>query len=80
MRTTSLVSAAALLGVASLVAASPAAAAPGSNCPRGFTLASAEVVLGTEFTGVVDQVNHDGLVCIRALKSGIGIFIDNTAP
>ncbi len=80
MRIPTLAAAATILGAASLVGVSPAVAAPGSNCPRGFTIASAEEVLGTDYTGVVDQVNHDGLVCIRILKSGIGIFIDNTAP
>jgi hypothetical protein len=63
-----------------MAAVSPTAAAPGSNCPRGFIIASADVVLGTDFTGVVDQVNHDGLVCIRSLTSGIEIFVDNTTP
>lgn len=80
MRITSLAATAVVLGALSIASVSPAVAAPGSGCPRGFTIASAEEVLGTDYTGVVDQVNHDGLVCIRFLNSGIGIFIDNTAP
>jgi hypothetical protein len=65
-----------------LAAVAPAAhaAPPHGGCPSTFTLAPVSV-LGTDFTGVADNVNHDGMICIRELPSGkIGIFIDNTAP
>jgi hypothetical protein len=62
-----------------LFAVAPAQAAAGSGCPMGFTLAPVSV-LGTDFTGVADQVNNDGLVCIRFLRNGSGVFIDNVTP
>jgi hypothetical protein len=68
------------VALASAVVPAAQAAPTGTGCPRGFTLASVSV-LGTDFTGVADNVNHDGLICIRELKSpDRGIFIDNTAP
>jgi hypothetical protein len=63
-----------------LAAQAAQGAAPGAGCPSTFTLAPV-AVLGTDFSGVADNVNHDGLICVRDLPSGkIGIFIDNTAP
>jgi hypothetical protein len=68
-----------LLVGASVLTAAPAEAAPGSGCPNGFMLAPISV-LGDDFDGNADQVNNDGMVCIRFVRPGIGIFIDNTAP
>jgi hypothetical protein len=37
-------------------------------------------VLGDDFSGVADNANTDGLICIRFAGQGPGIFIDNTTP
>jgi len=59
----------------------PAAGAgpPGTGCPPGWDLAPVSI-LGEDFTGVADNVNHDGQICIRGLHNGAGVFIDNTVP
>lgn len=69
------------LGAAVLLAPSPASAAtpPGTGCPTGFQLAPVSI-LGNNFTGIADNVNHDGFICLRTLHNGSHIFIDNTAP
>ncbi len=36
-------------------------------------------ILGADFTGIADNVNHDGWICIRGVHGG-AVFIDNTAP
>lgn len=58
--------------------ASATAGPPNTGCPKGFYLASVDV-LGTDFTGVADNVNHDGMICLKDLANG-GIFVDNTMP
>jgi hypothetical protein len=74
------IAAAITLGATSLAVMSPAAAAIGSNCPRGFELAPVSV-LGTEYSGVADQVNSDGMICTKPVQNQpFFIFIDNTAP
>ena len=67
-----------LLGAAGLLLASPAQAV-GSGCPPVFQLAPVSV-LGADFTGQADNVNHDGWICIRVLNSGSGVFVDNVVP
>jgi hypothetical protein len=67
-----------LLGAAGALVASPAHAV-GSQCPKVFELAPVSV-LGADFTGQVDNVNHDGWICIRVLTSGSGVFVDNVVP
>jgi hypothetical protein len=63
----------------SMLAMGPAqAAGAGAGCPRGWTLAPVSV-LGEDFTGVADNVNHDGLVCIKHLRT-TGVYMDNVAP
>jgi hypothetical protein len=63
-----------------LVAGQPAGAGPpGTSCPPGWDLAPVSI-LGSDFTGIADNVNHDGWICIRGLHNGAGVFIDNTAP
>ena len=80
MRLRLLVVAALPVALACAVVPAAQAAPTGAGCPNGFTLAPVSV-LGTDFTGVADNVNHDGLICIRDLKSANrGIFIDNTTP
>ncbi len=74
-RLIAVISAVAGLSVVGVGSAAPA----NRGCPTGFTLAPVSV-LGPDFTGVADNVNHDGLICIRSLKNGGGVFIDNTAP
>jgi hypothetical protein len=78
MRTGRLLPVVAVVG-ASLFAASPATAAQGSGCPKGFDLAPVSV-LGAGFSGVADNVNHDGLICLRSVRTDFAIFIDNTTP
>ena len=78
-RTTRVAGTAGALLLAIALSAPVAQASRGTGCPKGFTLESVEV-LGDDFTGVADNVNHDGLICIKPLKSGGGIFIDNTTP
>jgi len=58
---------------------SAGAGPPGTGCPPGWNLAPVSI-LGEDFTGVADNVNHDGQICIRGLRNGGGVFIDNTAP
>ncbi len=77
MRTRRLFSVLALAVGASVLAASPASAAQGTGCPQGFDLVLASV-LGTDFSGVADNVNHDGLICLRFVRPDFAIFIDNT--
>jgi hypothetical protein len=67
-----------LLGSGLVWAASPAEAA-GSGCPPVFELAPVSI-LGSNFTGQADNVNHDGMICVRRLNSGGGVFIDNVTP
>jgi hypothetical protein len=68
-------------GVFAALTIGPAAgAAPaGTGCPPGWDLAPVSI-LGEDFTGVADNVNHDGQICIRGLHNGAGVFIDNTVP
>lgn len=67
-------------GIAGMLAApGPAVAAQGTGCPNGFELQPVSI-LGTNFSGIADNVNHDGLICIKATDGGPTIFIDNTAP
>ncbi|MEP6697368.1 MAG: hypothetical protein ABJA34_10885 [Pseudonocardiales bacterium] len=69
------------LAAAVLLAPWPASAAttPGTGCPADFQLAPVSV-LGSNFAGIADNVNHDGFICIRSLHDGSRIFIDNTTP
>ncbi|MEO6586287.1 MAG: hypothetical protein ABIN90_08305 [Knoellia sp.] len=78
MRTRRLLPVLAVVG-ASLFAASPALAAQGTGCPKGFVLAPVSV-LGEGFSGVADNVNHDGQICLRSVRPDFSIFIDNTTP
>jgi hypothetical protein len=67
-------------GVAGVFAAPAAAnAAQGTGCPTGFVLQPVSV-LGTNYSGIADNVNHDGFICLKRLNSGSATFIDNTAP
>ena len=69
--------AAVTVGAASLALMSPAAADPGSNCPRGFTLGDLSD-LGDDYTGIADQVNGDTKICFKLNpNSGTGSFMDN---
>jgi hypothetical protein len=68
--------------IGGLFAAPAANAAQGTGCPTGFALEPVSV-LGTNFVGIADNVNHDGFICLKTLNSGAGlsaVFIDNTAP
>jgi hypothetical protein len=70
------------LAVTAALAAGSAAGAgpPHTGCPTADWSLEPVSVLGANFSGVADNVNHDGLICIKGLRSGAGIFIDNTAP
>lgn len=63
------------------LASAPAAAEPtNAGCQTGFTLAPASAV--TVAGGQIDNVNHDGLICIKPMTNGSGsffIFTDNVA-
>lgn len=75
-----LIGAAATAVVAVLLLGAPAAAGPaGAGCPPGWELAPVSI-LGEDFTGVADNVNHDGMICVRDLRNGAAVFIDNTVP
>jgi len=78
MRTLRLAPAVLLASGLAFVCAGPAQAV-GAGCPPVFTLAPVSI-LGDDFTGQVDNVNHDGMICIRILKNGAGIFVDNAHP
>ena len=68
-----------VIGAGSLfLVGSAEAAGVGTGCPAGFTIAPVSV-LGEDFTGQVDNVNHDGLICIKLLKKS-GVFVDNVTP
>jgi hypothetical protein len=71
------------LAVTAALAAGAAAGAgpPHNGCPTADWSLEPLSVLGSDFSGVADNVNHDGWICIKDLPSGIGgVFIDNTAP
>jgi hypothetical protein len=67
-----------LLASALALAASPAQAADG-GCPPVFQLAPVSI-LGDNVDGQVDNVNHDGFICVRTITKGYVIFVDNVHP
>jgi len=74
---------AAVAGAILLAPASSAGAAPpNAGCPTGYQLVSTSF-LGPNFTGVADNVNHDGLICVRGQVTPRGTHFsvtDNTTP
>lgn len=67
-----------LLGPVSGATAAP----PNAGCPKGYQLVSTSF-LGPNFTGVADNVNHDGKICVRGQETPLGIHFsvtDNTTP
>lgn len=61
---------------------SATAAPPNTGCPVGYQLKPISF-LGPSFTGIADNVNHDGLICARPQVTPLGThfsIMDNTAP
>jgi hypothetical protein len=70
----------AVLAAAGGVAAPARAAPQNTGCPADFQLEPVSI-LGEDFTGVADNVNHDGFICIMWFKNREGgVFVDNTMP
>ena len=78
MRFPTLVSIAGVVLAPILVAAPAHAGPPGTGCPTGWTLAPVSV-LGEDFTGQADNVNPDGMICIKLLRT-TGVYMDNVVP
>ena len=75
-----------LLGLASVIAATAlmtaggaSPAPPGAGCPTGFERVH-KSFLGENFTGKIVDVHGDELICIKRLRPGGGVFIDNVVP
>jgi hypothetical protein len=69
-------------GILLAPASSAMAAPPHAGCPTGYQLVSTSF-LGPNFTGVADNVNHDGLICVRGQVTPLGTHFsvtDNTTP
>jgi hypothetical protein len=61
---------------------SATAAPPNNGCPTGYVLKPVSF-LGPNFTGVADNVNHDGFICARGQVTPLGTHFsitDNTTP
>jgi len=61
---------------------SATAAPPNTGCPVGYQLQPISF-LNPSFTGIADNVNHDGKICARPQQTPRGIhfsIMDNTAP
>ena len=61
---------------------SASAAPPNTNCPFGY-VKQPITFLNPSFTGVADNVNHDGFICVRGQVTPLGTHFsitDNTAP
>ena len=63
-------------------ASSATAAPPNLGCPTGYQIEPISF-LNPSFTGIADNVNHDGLICVRPQVTPLGTHFsitDNTAP